>query len=258
MDSYIPHLIECRTRIIRSGLIVLCLFAALFCIDEHLYAWVVKPLLSQLPAGGSIIATAVTTPFIVPMKLAMIISFFISIPYLLYEIWSFIAPGLYLKEKKRILPFLITSTLLFYAGVGFAYCIICPMALGFFAKCAPVGVLVMTDIQSYLDFVLSVLFAGGIAFQVPIITLVLLQSGLVSISQMEYCRPYIIVAAFVVGMILTPPDVVSQILLALPMWWLFEAGLLLAKFLKGRTQYEGRTQRSAPTGHSRMDNILQK
>jgi sec-independent protein translocase protein TatC len=231
MDSYIPHLIECRTRIIRSGLIILCLFSALFCIDEHLYAWVAKPLLSQLPTGSSLIATAVTTPFMVPLKLAMILSFFLGIPYLLYEIWSFIAPGLYLKEKKRVLPFLVASTILFYGGVMFAYYIICPMALGFFAKCAPVGVLVMTDIQSYLDFVLSVLLAGGIAFQVPIITWVLLHSGLVTISQMAHCRPYVIVATFVIGMILTPPDVVSQILLALPMWGLFEAGLFLAKFL---------------------------
>lgn len=236
MDSYIPHLIECRTRIIRSGLVILCLFAGLFCIDEHLYAWIARPLLSQLPAGSSIIATAVTTPFMVPMKLALLLAFFMSIPYLLYEIWSFIAPGLYLKEKKKVLPFLVTSTILFYSGVVFAYYIICPMALGFFAKCAPVGVLVMTDIQSYLDFVLSVLFAGGIAFQVPIITWVLLQSGLVSISQMEYCRPYVIISAFVVGMILTPPDVISQILLALPMWWLFEAGLLLAKFLNKKSK----------------------
>ncbi|HXH54999.1 MAG TPA: twin-arginine translocase subunit TatC [Gammaproteobacteria bacterium] len=237
MDSYIPHLIECRTRIIRSGLIILCLFSALFCIDEHLYTWVAKPLLSQLPAGTSIIATAVTTPFMVPMKLALLLAFFMSIPYLLYEIWSFIAPGLYLKERKRVLPFLVASTILFYGGVVFAYYIICPMALGFFAKCAPVGVLVMTDIQSYLDFVLSILFASGIAFQVPIITWVLLQSGLVTISQMEHYRPFVIVATFVIGMILTPPDVVSQILLALPMWWLFEAGLLLAKFLNKKSTF---------------------
>jgi sec-independent protein translocase protein TatC len=235
MDSYIPHLIECRTRIIRGGVIILCLFAVLFCIDEQLYAWIAKPLLSLLPAGSSLIATAVTTPFMVPMKLAMILSFFISLPYLLYEIWSFIAPGLYSKEKKRVLPFLITSTILFYSGVVFAYYIICPMALGFFAKCAPVGVLMMTDIQSYLDFVLTVLFAGGIAFQVPIITLALLQSGLVNIAQMEHYRPYVIVATFIIGMILTPPDVVSQILLALPMWGLFESGLLLAKFLNKKS-----------------------
>lgn len=239
MDSFIPHLIELRARLIRSGLMVLCLFAALFCVDEQLYSWIAKPLLGQLPAGSHIIATAVTTPFMVPMKLAWLLAFFISIPYLLYEIWSFMTPGLYAKEKKRVLPFLITSTLLFYSGVGFAYYIICPLALGFFAKCAPEGVLVMTDIQSYLDFVLSVLFAGGIAFQVPMITVVLLQSGLVSIAQMKHWRPYIIVAAFVFGMILTPPDVVSQILLALPMWGLFEGGLLFVKFTHG--QYPTKT-----------------
>ncbi len=239
MDSFIPHLIECRTRLIRSGLMILSLFAGLFCIDEQLYSWIAKPLLSQLPAGSHIIATAVTTPFMVPMKLAMLLAFFISIPYLLYEIWSFMAPGLYAKEKKNILPFLITSTILFYIGVGFAYYIICPLALGFFAKCAPAGVLVMTDIQSYLDFVLSILFAGGIAFQVPMVTLILLQSGFMSLAQMEHCRPYVIVAAFVLGMILTPPDVVSQILLALPMWGLFEGGLLFAKFTHG--QYPTKT-----------------
>jgi sec-independent protein translocase protein TatC len=237
MDRLFPHLTECRTRIIRSLLIVLCLFLALFCIDEYLYTWIAKPLLSQLPIGSSMIATEVTTPFMVPMKLALIFSFFLAIPYLLHEIWSFIAPGLYMKEKKMILPFLVTSTFLFYSGVLFAYYIICPMALGFFAKCAPVGVLVMTDIQAYLDFVLTVLFAGGIAFQVPIITLALLKSGLFTITQLEHCRPYVIVGVFVISMILTPPDVVSQILLALPMWFLFESGLLFAKFLANKPKF---------------------
>jgi len=229
VNAYIPHLTEFRTRLIRSSMVVFGLFLGLFLIDESLYTIFAKPLLAQLPTGSSLIATEVTTPFMIPMKLAFILAIFLSIPYLLYELWSFMAPGLYPQEKQKIRPFLVGSTLLFYGGVAFAYYIICPMALSFFARCAPAGVRVMTDIQAYLDFVLRVLFAGGIAFQVPIVTLALIKSNVVSIAQLEHLRPYVIVAAFVVGMLLTPPDVVSQILLALPMWGLFEVGLLLAK-----------------------------
>ncbi len=227
----LPHLIELRSRIIRSGLLVLGLFFFLFWIDEYLYTFIAKPLLNELPIGSSIIATEVTAPFTVPMKLAFILSLFLSIPYILYQAWIFIAPGLYPNEKQRTLPFLISSIFLFYLGVAFAYYMICPTALSFFAQCAPEGVTVMTDITAYLDFVLTVLFAGGVAFQVPVVTLLSIQSGWVSITLLEHLRPYVIVIAFILGMLLTPPDVISQVLLALPMWGFFEMGLILAKYL---------------------------
>ena len=234
VQAYLPHLIELRARIIRVSLIVFALFLGLFLIDDILYSFIAKPLLLQLPAESAMIATSVTTPFTVPMKLAFIFACFLAIPYVLYQLWSFLAPGLYLSEKRKIQPFIFASIFLFYSGVIFAYMVICPMALGFFAKCAPAGVKVMTDIQAYLDFVLTILFAGGIAFQVPVITCTLINFNIVSVEKLIHLRPYIIVAAFILGMLLTPPDVVSQILLALPMWWLFEAGILWTKYLKKR------------------------
>ncbi len=237
IQAYLPHLIELRTRLIQSGLVIFILFLALFLIDDTLYTLIARPLLLQLPAESSMIATAVTTPFMVPMKLAFIFACFLAIPYILYQFWAFLAPGLYVTEKQKIQPFIVMSILLFYGGVTFAYMVICPMALSFFAKCAPAGVKVMTDIQAYLDFVLTVLFAGGVAFQVPIITCALIKFNMVSIEKLNHLRPYIIVAAFILGMLLTPPDVISQILLALPMWWLFEAGLLWAKYLNKNTTH---------------------
>jgi sec-independent protein translocase protein TatC len=231
----IPHLVELRTRTIRSVIVVLLFFLALFYIDEYLYTEIAKPLLTQLPAGSSLIATEVTSTFMAPMKLAWILALFLAIPYLFYQLWSFVTPGLYANEKRAFLPFLIASTFLFYLGIAFGYFIICPMALGFFAKCAPAGVSMMTDIGAYLNFVLGILFASGIAFQVPVITLALIKANWVTMAQLIYLRPYIIVAAFVLGMILTPPDVLSQILLALPMWGLFEIGLIFAKYLKAQS-----------------------
>lgn len=229
-NTYITHLIECRKRVIRCGIVFFIVFIGLFLVDEKLYTFIAKPLLVQLPAGGQIIATEVTATFMVPMKLALVIAFIVMIPYFLHQLWGFIAPGLFKHEKRTVFPLLFSSIFLFYAGLCFAYYVICPLALGFFANSAPPGVLVMTDIRSYLDFVLTLLLSGGIAFQVPVITLALIQGGIVSVKQLSYIRPYVIVGAFIVGMLLTPPDVVSQILLALPMWGLFELGLLWAKW----------------------------
>jgi sec-independent protein translocase protein TatC len=229
MQDYLPYLSELRMRLIRSICMVTCVFFGLFCMDEFLYSTIAQPFLAQLPAGSFLIATEVTTTFTIPLKLAFILAIFLCIPYLLYELWSFIGPALYRQEKRKILSFLISSTILFYVGVAFAYTLICPMALRFFAHCAPLGVKVMTDIQAYLDFVLSLLLGGGLAFQVPVLTVALIQSQCISIAQLEHFRPYIIVMAFVLGMLLTPPDVISQILLALPMWGLFEIGLFLTK-----------------------------
>jgi len=230
MHNYIPHFIEFRRRLIQCSVIIGLIFLFFFCIDEFLYTTLATPLLKQLPQGGALIATEVTSTFTVPMKLALVAALFISMPYILYQIWTFVAPGLYRHEKKLILPVFFTSLLLFYLGVAFAYAIICPLALQFFVQTTPKNVTMLTDIRHYLDFVLTLLFAGGIAFQVPIFTFTLIRTGIVSIQQLSHFRPYIIVGTFVVGMLLTPPDVVSQILLALPMWGLFELGLLFGKY----------------------------
>lgn len=232
MNNYLPYLIELRRKIIHSSVFVLLLFLGLFYIDEWLYAQLAESLQKHLPFDSSIIATEVTSAFTVPMKLAFVTAIFIAIPYLSYQVWSFISPALYPKEKKNLFPLLFASIVFFYTGVAFSYFIICPMALQFFANAAPKNVRILTDIRHYLDFVLTILLAGGLAFQVPVITLALLQAKWVSIANLIYVRPYIIVAAFVVGMLLTPPDVVSQILLALPMWGLFEMVLLVAKYLE--------------------------
>lgn len=232
MNSYLPHLIELRKKIIHSALLVFLLFLGFFYADDWLYTQLAEPLQRHLPPDSSIIATEVTSAFTVPMKLAFVTAVFTAVPYLCYQVWSFIAPALYSKEKKNLVPLLFSSIILFYLGVMFAYFIICPMALQFFANAAPSNVRILTDIRHYLDFVLTVLLAGGLAFQVPVITLALLKAGWVTITQLRHLRPYIIVLAFIFGMLLTPPDVVSQILLALPMWGLFEIGLLFASFLE--------------------------
>lgn len=232
-SNAISHFIELRSRVIQCTIIWFLLFLSLFWVDETLYNFIAKPLLQTLPQGSLLIATEVTTPFIVPMKLALITAFFLTIPFLLYHLWAFVAPGLYPNEKRYVFPLLVSSLILFYLGVFFSYGVICPLSLSFFAKSAPTNVTLMTDIRSYLDFVLTILLAGGIAFQVPIVTVALIQSQLISIQQLTHLRPYVIVTAFVLGMLLTPPDVVSQVLLALPMWGLFEVGLLIAHlFLK--------------------------
>jgi sec-independent protein translocase protein TatC len=218
------YFIEFRSRLIHSLWVIGLLFLALFLVDQHLYHYLAKPLLKELPLGY-LIATDITSPFTVPLKVAFISALLLGMPYLLYQLWSFIAPALHIKEKRHILPFLIGSILLFYAGIAFAYGVICPITLGFFAHCAPKGVRVMTDIQAYLDFMLRMLLACGLAFQVPVLTVLVVNLGLCSVQQLIYLRPYVIVGAFVLGMLLTPPDVFSQIMLALPIWGLFEVGL---------------------------------
>lgn len=228
-NTYIVHLIAFRQCVIHCGIVFLIVFSILFYLDESLYTWIAKPLLVQLPAGGQLIATEITSTFMVPMKLALISALVLMMPYILYKLWSFVVPGLYPKEKKTIFPLLVCSVILFYLGLCFAYYVICPLALKFFTNSAPVGVSVMTDIRLYLDFVLTLLFSTGIAFQVPIITLACIKAEIITCEQLTYLRPYVIVGAFILGMLLTPPDVVSQILLAFPMWGLFEVGLWIAK-----------------------------
>lgn len=231
LDKILPHLLELRSRLMHCILFFIIIAAPLIFYSSELYTLIAQPILSSLPQGGMLVATQVITPFTAPLKLALFTTLVLTLPYLLYQIWCFVAPGLYRKEKRAILPILLISTSLFYIGMAFAHFIVCPMALNFFMHIAPKGVTVMTDISHYLDFVLVLYFAFGAAFQVPIITFLMIKVGFTSIETLKKHRPYIIVGAFVIGMLLTPPDVVSQILLAIPLLALFEGGLLLAKWL---------------------------
>ncbi|MGR9086381.1 MAG: twin-arginine translocase subunit TatC [Gammaproteobacteria bacterium] len=228
-QPFISHLIELRDRLLRVVLCVLAVFLALSYYANDIYTLLAVPLLKHLPENSTMIAIEVASPFFTPFKLALVVSIFISVPYILYQFWAFVAPGLYRHERKLILPLLVASTLLFYLGVAFAYFAVFPLVFGFLTASAPTGVAVMTDISKYLDFVLTLFFAFGICFQVPILTIVLVSIGLVTPKDLADKRPYVIVGAFVVGMVLTPPDAISQTLLAIPMWMLFEIGLLSSR-----------------------------
>lgn len=231
IDKNLPHLLELRQRVIRCILGFFIVFIPLLYFSSELYTLTAQPILKALPQGGMLIATQVVTPFTVPIKLALFTTLIMVIPYILYHCWAFVAPGLYPNEKRTVLPILLISTCLFYSGIAFAHFIVCPLALNFFSHIAPRGVTVMTDMTHYLDFVLVVYFAFGAAFQVPIITYLLCRIGITSVQTLKKHRPYIIVGAFIVGMLLTPPDVISQILLAVPLLGLFEGGLLLTAWL---------------------------
>ena len=230
-QTFISHLIELRARILKSLGCVLLLFLALSYFSNGIYSLLARPLIQQLPAGSTMIATEVAAPFFAPFKLTLIVAIALSIPYLLYQLWAFVAPGLYRHERRLVLPLLVSSSLLFYLGVAFAYFVVFPLMFKFFTATAPEGVAVMTDISRYLDFVLTMFLAFGFSFEVPIATLLLVRTGAVTVESLVAKRPYIIVGAFVVGMILSPPDVISQTLLAVPMWLLFELGILLVPFI---------------------------
>jgi sec-independent protein translocase protein TatC len=234
----ILHLIELRTRLLHSLLCVAIVFVPLFYFGNDIYTYVSQPLRAYMPEGTNMIATEVASPFLTPFKLSLVLAIFISIPYILHQVWSFVAPGLYSKEKVVALPLLFSSILLFYAGVAFAFYIVFPLIFGFFAGIAPTGVTIMTDINRYLDFVLKLFFAFGLAFEIPIATVLLVWTGATSVDSLTSKRPYIVVGCFVFGMLLTPPDVISQVLLALPMWLLFETGILFARALS-RKDTEG-------------------
>ena len=226
----ISHLLELRDRLLRILIIVMLLFLSLVYFANDIYHYLAIPLTSQLPQGSSMIATGVATPFFTPIKLTIVLSFFIAIPAILYQVWAFIAPGLYKHERKLIAPLVISSALLFYLGMAFSYYVVFPLAFAFFTNTAPEGVTIATDISSYLDFVLKLFFAFGLAFEIPIATLVLCWTGATTPVRLKEKRPYIIVGAFVIGMLLTPPDIISQTLLAIPMLILFELWLLFARF----------------------------
>lgn len=226
---FTAHLAELRDRLLRTVGIILLIFLVLLPFAKQLYHWLAVPLLRELPAGATMIATQVTSPFLAPFKFALVLAIFIAMPGILYQIWMFIAPGLHRSERRLMFPLMVSTALLFYLGVSFAYFVVFPLVFGFFISMAPAGVAVMTDIASYLDFVLKMFFAFGLAFEIPIATILLVKSGATTANDLAAKRPYVIVGAFVIGMLLTPPDVISQTLLAVPMWLLFELGVYIAR-----------------------------
>jgi sec-independent protein translocase protein TatC len=228
-QPFLSHLVELRDRLLRAVLAVLVLFLAIFPFANKLYVYVAGPLMAHLPEGSNMIAIEVASPFLTPFKLALVAAIFVAMPFILYQLWAFIAPALYKHEKRLVMPLMVSSSLLFYLGIAFAYYVVFPLAFAFLTGTAPEGVAVMTDINRYLDFVLTLFFAFGLAFEVPIATILLVWTGATTPESLRAKRPYIIVGAFVVGMLLTPPDIISQTLLALPMWVLFELGVIFSR-----------------------------
>jgi len=228
----VAHLVELRSRLLRALGSIAVAFSCLFYFANDIYAYVAAPLQKFLPESSTMIATEVASPFLTPFKLTLFVSVLLAVPFLLYQLWSFIAPGLYRNEKVIAIPLLISSVLLFYTGMAFAYYVVFPLIFGFFTSVGPEGVAVMTDIGSYLDFVLKLFFAFGVAFEIPVATILLIISGVISAENLAKKRPYVLVVCFVLGMLLTPPDVISQSLLAVPMWMLFEVGIFLGRMIK--------------------------
>lgn len=228
-QPFVSHLIELRDRLLRVVLAVTVIFLGMTPFANWLFTRLAGPLMAHLPEGSSMVAIDVASPFFTPFKLALVVSIFIAMPYILYQLWAFVAPGLYLHERKRVIPLLVSSTALFYIGAAFAYFAVFPLVFGFLTHTAPQGVEVMTDISRYLDFVLTLFFAFGIAFEVPVAVVLLVWTGVVNPQSLREKRAYVIVGAFVIGMMLTPPDIISQTLLALPMWLLFEVGVFLGE-----------------------------
>ncbi len=225
--SFVDHLIELRGRLLRSVVGFLLVFLCLFPFAQELYTWLAQPLLGKMPAGTSMIATGVVTPFFVPLKVTGLAALLVALPWVLYQAWAFVAPGLYAHEKRWVGPLVVASTLLFFAGMAFAYYAVLPMVFGFITGFAPEGVAVMTDIAAYFDFVLGLFIAFGVTFEVPVLVVVLIAAGIVTPAKLREWRPYVIVGAFVIGAIFTPPDVISQLMMAIPLWILFEIGVLV-------------------------------
>ena len=233
-QPFVSHLLELRSRLLRIVGGILLVFVALSPFSNPIYSALAVPLTRHMPAQSSMIAIDVLSPFLTPLKFTLILAVFIAIPWIFYQVWAFVAPGLYQREKRLVLPILLSSTLLFYCGMAFAYFAIMPIFFAFITTTAPEGVAVMTDINRYLDFVMTIFYAFGVAFEVPVATVILALAGILSPDAMAAKRPYVIVGAFVVGMLLTPPDVISQTLLAIPMWLLFEVGLFVSRLLLRR------------------------
>jgi sec-independent protein translocase protein TatC len=244
-NSLLGHLVELRRRLLNTVLAVLIVFASLAYFAADIYHLMAAPLIAVLPAGTSMIATDVAAPFFAPFKLTFIVAICLAVPYMLWQIWLFVAPALYKKEKHLVAPLIISSTLLFYCGIAFAYYIVFPIIFGFFTSVAPEGVTVATDISSYLDFVLKLFFAFGLSFEIPVAVLLLVWTGAVTRQQLAEKRPYFIVFAFIIGMLLTPPDVLSQTLLAVPMCLLYELGLWLSRFYVSQADDDEQTENGA-------------
>ncbi len=230
-DTFISHLIEMRDRLLRAVLAVVLIFLCLFPWAQDLYALLAQPMLAALPKGGQMIATDVTTPFFVPIKVTMMAAFLLALPWVFYQIWAFVAPGLYQHEKRLGAPLVIASVILFLLGMAFAYFLVFPVVFGFVVGVAPAGVAVMTDIGKYLDFVMTLFMAFGITFEVPVAVVLLVKMNMVSVAKLREIRPYVIVGAFVIGAIFTPPDIISQFMLAVPLWVLYEAGIIVAALI---------------------------
>ncbi len=230
-QSFLEHLVELRSRLLKACLAVLVVLVFLLPFARRLYHVLATPLLAQLPEGSSMIAIDVASPFLTPFKLALLLALVIAMPVVLYQLWAFVAPALFRHEKRLARPLLASSVALFYLGCAFAYFVVFPLVFGFLTRVAPEGVAVMTDISRYLDFVITLFLAFGITFEVPIATIILVATGMVTTDKLAKGRPYVIVGAFALGMLLTPPDVISQTLLAMPMWLLFETGIVFSRLL---------------------------
>lgn len=229
--TLISHLLELRDRLLRAFIAVILVFLPLAFFANEVFSLVAQPLIDKLPAGSSMIATSVISPFMTPFKLAFFVALFIAMPVVLYQMWAFVAPGLYRREKRFALPLLVSSILLFYAGVVFAYFVVFPVMFEFFATTTPQGVRMMTDINSYMDFVLTMFFCFGLAFEVPVVVVLLVLTGMMSVERLAAARGYVLIGIFVLAAVLTPPDAISQTIMAVPMYLLYEGGLLMARLM---------------------------
>lgn len=261
-QPFLAHLMELRDRLLRMVIAVAVVGVVLLPFSNQLFSALAGPLLQHMPQGTSLIATAVASPFLIPMKLALVLAIFICIPYILYQLWGFVAPGLYRHEKRLALPLLVSSTVLFYMGGAFAFFVVFPLVFAFLTATAPEGVAIMTDISNYLDFVLTLVFAFGAAFEVPVATFLLVQLGMTTPQALADKRPYVVVGIFVIAAILTPPDAVTQTMLAVPMWLLFELGIFMARtFARRKAEEEAEADTSAeyqPLSEDEMDAELDR
>jgi len=259
--SLISHLVELRDRLLRALLVIAIALGCLLPFANDLYAWLATPLLESLPEGHSMVAIDVASPFLAPFKLTLLAALTITIPYTLYQLWAFAAPGLYAHEKRLATPILFSSVTLFYLGMVFAYAVVFPLVFGFLVSTAPEGVAVMTDINRFLDFVVKLFLAFGVAFEVPIVTVAMVMMGATTPKRLREIRPYVIVGAFVIGMLLTPPDVISQTLLAVPVWLLYEAGILFSSLMtrtpsKDEDKTRANEERFRPMSEQEMEQEL--
>lgn len=237
--SLISHLVELRDRLLRAVICIGVLFVPCAIYSNELFTLVATPLIEKMPAGTSMIATSLVSPFLAPLKLALFVALFAAMPYVLYQAWAFVAPGLYKHEKRFAVPLVVSSIVLFYAGVAFAYFVVFPLMFSFFTTSAPAGVQMMTDMQNYLDFVMLLFFAFGVAFEIPVATVLLVSTGMVSLDMLTKNRGYVLLGIFVIAAFLTPPDAVSQTMMALPMYLLYEIGIILSRFLLKKRKQDG-------------------